>query len=181
MAKNGQHAYALTGWPRMAFDQRKRLHAHLALGLAGVFFLATRAVRAETLFYASFDKTLKADVASGDPSPVGADTAVISVFTEITGGGKGVAKPGAADRGEDLDLASKRGVRATLSYESEGNINTSQGTIQCWVYPMFDLWPMRGKDAWRSFLDVRTNGTTVRLEVSGFAARYVSVRRCEEK
>lgn len=128
------------------------------LSFIGFLFLGSISARAETLFYASFDKSLAADVSVGEAAPIGTDAAVITVFTELTKGGKGVKKPGTEEVGEALDLASERGKTAEISYESSGNINTSQGTIQFWVYPMFDIWPLRGKDSTRKFFSLKMQG-----------------------
>lgn len=67
-------------------------------GLIAPLILGSISAQAETLFYVSFNKSLKADVAGGEPAPIGADAPVIAVFTEITKGGRGVKKSRAKSR-----------------------------------------------------------------------------------
>ncbi|MCD6221342.1 LamG domain-containing protein, partial [bacterium] len=121
-------------------------------------FLLTISAQAETLFYASFDKSLNADIAAGESTPIGANAAVITIFTERTKGGKGVKKPGTKEIGEALDLASKRGKTASISYESGNNIDTRQGSIQMWIKPKFDIDFKPGKDEARIIFYVKMRG-----------------------
>ena len=134
----------------------------MKLFLAAAFvmtLLAALPLHAETLLYCPFDNSLTAELASGTASPIGAEAAVQTLFVQLTKGGQGVKVPGQA-AGEALDLASARGRKSSLSFESAGNINTQAGTMQCWVKLMFDLEPMRGKDRSRSFMWLKTRGGT---------------------
>lgn len=120
-------------------------------------FMAVNKSHSDTLFYVPYDKNLEAEISEGKAAPMGADTAVISVFSETTKGNKGIVKNGEQKPGEALDLSGSNSNRS-VNYEATSNFNTEQGTVQFWVKPCFNSLPMGPKDDSRNFLYVKTEG-----------------------